>query len=253
MITFPALETTAPAATVSADYKFLSSAAAMAEITARTGWAPVKIIGQSRGNKTHGKHVILFRHPAYPGDGVAVPQIALVNSHDGRSAWRLLAAFHVSVCSNGLFAASGTVGDFRVRHIGNAAEAVIECIDKLTARVNLLLETKARMESTRVTADGPIEFARFGASLRGISAFNLNSLSMLKIEHNTQALPTVWNVFNRVQARVIRGGFEYVAQKSTPDGRLVSVLKRARKLSGVTATVNANEKLWRYAEGLIAA
>ena len=59
------------------------------------------------------KHLIRFRHPdsfnAIQKVGDSVPEVVLVNSHDGTSAYKLSAGLFRFVCSNGLMVSDSTV------------------------------------------------------------------------------------------------------------------------------------------------
>src|SRR5262245_50135506 len=68
------------------------------------GFVPVKAeqsLARIEGRESHTKHMITFRHAdvslARVGD--SIPQICLVNSHDGSSAYRLFAGLFRFVCS----------------------------------------------------------------------------------------------------------------------------------------------------------
>src|SRR5438874_6821787 len=74
----------------------------------RAGFLPFKAT-QSRcrdeGRREFTKHLIRFRHldlarPFHVGD--LIPEVVLVNSHDGTSAYKLMAGIFRLVCANGL-------------------------------------------------------------------------------------------------------------------------------------------------------
>ncbi|WP_162621743.1 DUF932 domain-containing protein, partial [Acinetobacter baumannii] len=54
-----------------------------------------------------------------------VPEIILLNSHDGSSSYLMLPGLFRSVCQNGLICGE-RFGEVRVPHKGNVAEKVIE-------------------------------------------------------------------------------------------------------------------------------
>jgi len=81
------------------------------------------------GRRDFTKHMIRFRHADMisalrVGDSLA--EIVLVNSHDGSSAYKLMAGLFRLVCSNGLIIADGMVDSVTVRHQGNIVHEVIE-------------------------------------------------------------------------------------------------------------------------------
>src|SRR5439155_8805861 len=52
--------------------------------------------------------------------GAEVPELVLVNSHDGTSAYKFLAGVFRLVCSNGMVVQSSDHGSIAVRHSGGA-------------------------------------------------------------------------------------------------------------------------------------
>ena len=57
--------------------------------------------------------------------GHQVPEIILLNSHDGSSSYQMLPGLFRGVCTNGLVCGQ-SFGEVRVPHKGNVVEKVIE-------------------------------------------------------------------------------------------------------------------------------
>ena len=245
----PLLATGPETGTVSSKYRFVSSGDAVRNITEKTGWQPYRTIEQKRGKIGSGRHIVLFRHPNYPGNETGIPQIALLNSHNGSSSFRLMLSMHVLACSNGLFLATGTLTDYRIRHIGNSVLSNVEAaINGLTAQLPETLNLIRRMQSTPVSPNEALAFAEFGAQLRGIKTAQPATFFAGRVAES-QTAPTVWNIFNRVQEKLIRGGFVYsVVNQDTGNVRRLT----ARKIGGITATVKVNTALWAEALKLAA-
>src|SRR5262249_39656086 len=88
------------------------------------GFQPVRA-QQSRsrieGKGAFTKHLIRFRHDSLidaPRVGEEIPELVLVNSHDGTSSYQLMAGIFRLVCSNGLVVQSTDFGSIRVHHSG---------------------------------------------------------------------------------------------------------------------------------------
>jgi hypothetical protein len=97
------------------------------------GFQPFKATqGRSRvaGKAEYTKHMIRFRHPdsfsAIQKVGDSVPEVVLVNSHDGTSAYKLSAGLFRLVCSNGLMVSDSTVEMLSIQHKGDIVRDVIE-------------------------------------------------------------------------------------------------------------------------------
>lgn len=107
----------------------------------REGFQPFKAT-QSRsrieGKTEFTKHMIRFRHvdsitALKVGD--SIPEVVLVNSHDGTSAYKLTAGLFRLVCSNGLMVADSTVGMLSIMHKGNIVNEVIEDLSRLSSNL----------------------------------------------------------------------------------------------------------------------
>jgi hypothetical protein len=227
---------------VSSDYAFIQTNAVLERITALTGWEPVRVISQSRGNVATGKHVVLLERPSTePGDRM---QIALLNSHNGTSSFRLLLARHVAVCSNGIFMPVGSVSDFRIRHVGkNVADNVARAVERLANHIPAAEAVIETMKAKPFDAAAEIEYAAKAAKeLRGHELAALNATF-----RNGQAANTLWDAFNRVQERIIRGGYQHVELQD--DGHLA--VRSARAVKAPAELVRLNTALFERAKAYI--
>lgn len=88
--------------------------------------------GASRvpGKADFTKHLLRFRYQGAVTElrevGQTFPEIVLVNSHDGTSAYNIMAGMFRLVCLNGLVIADRTDGAFKVHHKGDVVHQVIE-------------------------------------------------------------------------------------------------------------------------------
>lgn len=74
--------------------------------------------------RDHTKHMLRLRREGQI-NGKQVPEIILLNSHDGSSSFQMLPGLFRFVCQNGLVCGE-TFGEVRVPHKGNVVEKVIE-------------------------------------------------------------------------------------------------------------------------------
>jgi hypothetical protein len=93
----------------------------------REGFEPffacqTKVRDQSK--REHTKHMLRLRR-AGQLTGHQVPEIILLNSHDGSSSYQMLPGLFRGVCTNGLVCGQ-SFGEVRVPHKGNVVEKVIE-------------------------------------------------------------------------------------------------------------------------------
>lgn len=229
-------------------YRFISTAQFIDDVQS-FGYKLEKTSAPRRGL---GMHSMSFSHPGLPtGDGLAMRLLA-TNSHDATSAFRLYIEVLVQVCSNGLVAwRSDAATDSRVVHRGYALDKVKLAIDAVRARFDATLNTIDTMRSIQVSPENGAAFLKGAVELRDAKPFNIMELQ--KVRHAPQAENNAWNVFNRVQESIVRGGYRTidVAAYDSPRQGIVKgqpiAGRKARELTSVRDRVQVNTKLWELA------
>lgn len=188
------------------------------------------------------KHLVRLRHPDAIGSAEEVPELVLVNSHDGTSSYQLLAGFFRMVCSNGLIAGN-VCNDVRIRHSGNVIDDVIEGSFRVLENVK---EIGARIEQYK-----SIELSRQEATVFANCALRLrwdegkapvSADQVLSANRYQDVKPDLWTTFNRAQENLIKGG---LGGRGATGRRMTT-----RAVGGVTENVKLNRALWTLADGL---
>ena len=172
------------------------------------------------------------------GDGV--PEVILINAHDGTAAYHLKAGFFRFVCSNGLMVGTQMAG-FTVRHTVNK-QTTAEVIDGATRIVTdafpAMLQNIDRFKGVTLDATQQYRLADRGIKLRyGSTLAAVTHADLLTVRREADAEPTLWNVLNRIQESTVYGGFENKAPFST---RRVTV----RPIERVSQVAAINSGLW---------
>ena len=190
--------------------------------------------------REHTKHMVRLRHVSSI-NGDEVPEIVLVNSHDGSSSYQLLAGVFRFVCSNGLIAGD-IFSDVRVRHHGDVVNDVIEGSFKVLENTNAIVD---RIDSYKAITLAPQEqevFANAALHLRWKEdKAPVTAEGLLNISRYQDAKPDLWTTFNRVQENMIKGG---VAGRAARGRRMTT-----RGVAGVNENVKLNRALWTLADG----
>jgi hypothetical protein len=79
---------------------------------------------RDQSKREHTKHMLRLRRKGQI-TGKQVPEIILLNSHDGSSSYQMLPGIFRAVCQNGLICGE-SFGEVRVPHKGDVVEKVIE-------------------------------------------------------------------------------------------------------------------------------
>ena len=114
----------------------------------REGFEPffacqTKVRDQSK--REHTKHMLRLRR-AGQLTGHQVPEIILLNSHDGSSSYQMLPGLFRGVCTNGLVCGQ-SFGEVRVPHKGNVVEKVIEGAYEVLGVFDRVEEKRDAMQS----------------------------------------------------------------------------------------------------------
>jgi hypothetical protein len=195
------------------------------------------------------KHMIRFRHASSMqalsvGDSLA--EILLINSHDGSSAYKLMAGLFRLVCGNGMVVSDGLVDSISVPHKGNIIDAVIDGSTRILENAPKTLDAVNRWNRLQLTTGEQNAFAESAHTLRFADADGkvetpITPSQLLQIRRTEDNKPDLWHTFNRVQENVIRGGLR---ARDTQTRRRVTT----REIKGIDQDVKLNKALWQLAE-----
>lgn len=233
---------------VTEKYKFISTAQFIGDVLS-LGYTLESTSAPRRGL---GMHSMAFSHPTLPKlQGIDLRLLA-TNSHDATSAFRLHIQVGVGICANVLTAfVPDLAAHARVVHRGYALDKVATAIDAVRKRVDYVLDTMNAMQSRDVTPENGAAFLAKAVELRDAKPFRI--LDLQSVRHHEQTENNAWNVFNRVQESIIRGGYRTVdiAQYDSPRYGIVkgqSIPGRtAREITNIRDKVQTNYKLWELA------
>lgn len=100
------------------------------------------------GKREHTKHLLRLRR-AGQITGMQVPEIILLNSHDGSSSYQMLPGYFRSVCTNSLVCGQ-SFGEIRVPHRGDIAGKVIEGAYEVLGVFDRVEEKREAMQSLQL-------------------------------------------------------------------------------------------------------
>lgn len=195
---------------------------------------------RDQGKREHTKHMVRLRHPDAISTGAEVPEIILLNSHDGTSSYQLMSGFFRMVCSNGLIA--GDVhNDLRIRHSGNVVDDVIEGSYRVLDNIEAASQRIETYKSITLSPGEQSALADAAVQLRwGDSAPIYGSHQLLRARRYEDQQNDLWTTFNRLQENLIKGG---IGGRSKTNRRTTT-----REVGGVNENVKLNRALWTLAD-----
>lgn len=262
----PAAFAETPIETASERYGHINTASAI-EILKDYGWHPVQAAqktGRTIQRHLHAEHLIAFARGSderYFSDA-GRPEIILYNSSDKTSSLRLFAGWYRFICSNGLHAGEGFSA--KVYHTKSGANGFEGMLINIAAQMPEMIERIDRMQSRKMMLPEIDVIAGEAAKIRwkpisdrtegenGSFADDRTMRSLLHRRRYADAVASegvsLWEIFNRVQEGVIRGGAVLQSySKASPYG----TTRKARPLGSVRQIVDANRKLWDLADAMV--
>lgn len=187
-----------------------------------------------------------FNTDSWKGEGV--PEVVLINAHDGTAAYHLFAGFFRFICSNGMMVGQKLAG-FKVRHsVGPSTSLeVLEAGERtVVEKFPLMIEQMDAMRGTTLDRELQLQFAERALNLRyGDTLPPFPAHDLLVTRREADAGDSVWKVLNRIQENVMNGGWE---TRSTMFARRSAV----RPVERVSAVAKINGGLWDHALDLVA-
>lgn len=196
------------------------------------------------------KHLIRFRHTSQElvvGDSFS--EVILVNSHEGSSAYKLMAGIFRLVCSNGLIVADSMQDSITVRHSGNVIDQVIEGSTRIIKAAPKLLSTVQQWTNLLLTDGEQQAFAQAAHTVRfGDAEGNVETpitpAQLLQPRRSQDRGNDLYHTMNRVQENVVRGGLSNWGKDT--EGRIRR--STSREVKGIDQNVKLNRALWTLAE-----
>ncbi|EMG6583436.1 DUF945 domain-containing protein [Providencia rettgeri] len=189
--------------------------------------------------REHTKHMLrLRRHDQITGS--QVPEIILLNSHDGSSSYQMLPGFFRYVCANGLVCGD-TFGEVRVPHKGDVVCKVIEGAYEVLGTFDAIAEKREQMQSLLLPPPAQHIFAQAALTYRyGEEHHPITEAQVLQPRRIEDKKDDLWTVYQRLQENLIKGG---LSGRNTKGKRT-----RTRSVNGIDADIKLNKALWVLTE-----
>lgn len=192
--------------------------------------------------REHTKHMLRLRRSGQV-TGQQVPEIILLNSHDGSSSYQMLPGLFRAVCANGLVCGH-SFGEVKVPHRGNVVEKVIEGAYEVLGVFDRIEEKREAMQSLLLPPPAQHALAsaaltyRFGEEHKPVAESQILSPRRWQDEQHD-----LWSVYNRLQENLQKGGLS----GRTAQGKR----SRTRAVSGIDGDIKLNRALWIMAENML--
>ena len=221
----------------------------------KLGWYPVqaKQCREKKGSKgIRSFHMVALQNDKVkiinPNGGTeAYVRIILQNSHDGFNSFKFMMGLYRCICSNGLVVCDAEFSSFSIRHINYSFEELRGIVAKVIDTVPGIIDKMNTMNRIILTGDQKREMAVETYKIRkGISKEDkvkvdeFTIAELLSPVRSEDAGNTLWNVFNVLQEKMIKGGFSATGKNGKA--------RKQRPISSIKKDVDYNQRLWAVAE-----
>ncbi|MBE0131172.1 DUF932 domain-containing protein [Citrobacter amalonaticus] len=197
---------------------------------------------RDESKREYTKHMLRLRREGQIA-GKQVPEIILLNSHDGSSSYQMLPGLFRAVCQNGLVCGE-SFGEVRVPHKGDVVEKVIEGAYEVLGIFDRVEEKRDAMQSLMLPPPAQQALAkaaliyRFGEEHQPITESQLLAPRRWQDESGD-----LWTTYQRIQENLIKGG---LYGRNAKGGRT-----HTRAIRGIDGDVKLNRALWVMAENML--
>jgi hypothetical protein len=246
----PAVFAEGASARTKASYRFIDTSSVLQALL-RAGFRPSaaqQTRSRAGSDPTHARHMIRLRPVRERVTMLdCIPEICLINAHDGSSAYQLLAGLYRPLCANGLLCRLGDFALVRIPHRSGVVADVVAGAIEVCAQFGQL-RSRVQAMAERVLSPGEqLQLAHTAYHLRWTRSEKLPPFPPARLLEPRRPMddqPTLWHTFNRCQEAALAGGVHYHSASQH--------LVATRRIRNIREEVRINTALWQAAEQLLA-
>ena len=240
---------TAPLSSLTDKYIFVPTSQLISDMK-NLGWICIDAT-ELRSKKRDGyqKHMLAFKNPDVviksEQDGDSFPLILMQNSHDGFSSFKLNVGIYRLVCSNGLVIAEKEFAKKTIRHKGYSFETLKKNVEETLKQIPDIVEYIQKLSTIKVDRQLQIELAKKAYSIRydGTIPTEETLETLLEVNRKEDNSNDMWTVINRIQERLINGGFYFTTKKGKQ--------RKSRAIKNFVNDIKVNQQLFEIANEFI--
>ena len=246
----PSIFSETPIEGVSSRYAFVPTYSVL-DTFREAGYYPIMAseskVRNNENNQGYQKHIIQFRsldNLLRPNSNEEYADIVLTNSHNRSSSFILDLAFFRIVCSNMLVVPSHSFSHHSIVHSGFNISKVNTAINEVTAYMPRIKSEIEKFKLIRLSLIEQYSLANAAIDIRFDKKLHeVNAKEFLKITRDEDEMPTLWNVFNRVQEAMIRGGAKGINKET---GKSFT----SKAITAIDANIKLNKELFATVQNM---
>ena len=226
----------------------------------KLGWYPVeaKQCREKKGSKgIRSFHMVAFQNDNVKiydnnGETEAYVRIILQNSHDGFNSFKFMMGCYRLICSNGLVVADAEFASFSIRHISYTFEElrgvvanVIDSVPDMVKKMNAMNQITITDEQKRQMAIETYKIRKGATEEDNVKVDDATITDLLTPVRSEDSTETLWGVFNILQEKMIKGGFNATGKNGKT--------RKQRPIKSIKKDAEYNQRLWAVAASFIPA
>jgi hypothetical protein len=237
----PSIFATQPYGKMSDKYRFIPTIDILTALE-KEGFTPFTVKENRvrlEDKKGFARHAIRLRNDTTMKQvGELVPEIVLMNSHDGSSSFQLSAGIYRLVCANGMVVGNDTIST-RIRHSGEVGD-IIEGVFEVVREMPAVLEQVGVWQGINLEPRQQAALASAASTLRWKDENQIRPADLLRKHRKIDEKTDLWTTFNVIQENIIKGGVRSVGSTGTRS--------RSRAVASVAEDQRLNKALWVLAD-----
>jgi len=204
----PAFTAVAPHASRSEKYQMIPTIEVVEEMVNK-GFKPVDVqVSGVRDVARRGyqKHMVRFRNPNLT-TGEEELDVVLINSHDGTTAYKVMAGIYRLVCSNGLMVGTDICG-FSVKHMGFNPQDVIDASFKVVDQAEGIMAHVAEFKAIELAPEERLALGTAAGQLLYPDNTRPDA-RQLTYSHRNVDQDHLWGAYNAIQENWSKGRTNY--------------------------------------------
>lgn len=244
----PSILATSPHDSRGKGYSFIPTIDVLTQLR-KEGFQPYEVRQtkcRDESKQDYTKHLLRLRHPdaSVMRLDAEVPEIILINSHDGSSAFHIMSGIFRLICSNGLIAGD-IQHSIRVRHSGRIADDVIEGSFRVVEELGMVRDRIQTYKSITLARPEQAALAQAAHKIRWPESSPVEPEQLLQVRRSEDGVRDLWTTFNLIQENIMHGGL----QGKSATNRTI----RTRAVQGVNENVRLNRALWNLTDRIATA
>ncbi|MCT7466946.1 DUF945 domain-containing protein [Aliarcobacter cryaerophilus] len=240
----PTLFTSEPHYEVSDKYHFIPTIEVIEQIKSHN-WYPVSVSqADVRDEEKQGyqQHCVRFRHfedLLNPQDNAV--ELLLFNSHDRSKSFSISSGIYRFVCANGLVLSDSVFESYKIKHLGDRDNDVVNAVAKITAVKEKLLDKIKTLSNIQLSNLEKQSFAKLAIPLRFEEHLEVNLNDLLVPNRKEDYKDDLYTTLNTIQEHLIRGNVSGINKET---GRRFT----SKEIKSITNDTHINKGLWEIAE-----